>query len=301
MPSANTPAISFLGFGEAGQAFSAGFDPKDFSNITAFDVKTDAGSDVAKSKFADYEAANVSGHATLKDALAGAGIIFSMVTADQAHAAACQAASVLDGSPLFFDCNSCSPQAKIKSAAMIEAAGGRYVDVAVMQPVHPTLHKTPIILSGPNAADALAAMASLGMAAEDACGDVGRASAIKLCRSIIVKGIEALTAEMLLSSKILGVQDVVLQSLEETYPGFNWGKRAPHSLERMAVHGIRRAAEMAETAVMVEALDMPADMSHAMTAWQSKVGQLGLPTSAENAEVQSDRLLDALGLSIAKP
>lgn len=294
MSAKNTPEIRFLGFGEAAQAFSAGFDPSRVAGLGGFDIKTQGAG--ATDKQAEFAKAGVTCGATTAEGLSGADAIFSLVTADQAHKAACEAAKVIQGRPLFFDCNSCSPQAKIKSAQAVEAAGGRYVDVAVMQPVHPTLHRTPIILSGPHAADALAMMAGLDMVAEDANGAVGRASAIKLCRSIVVKGIEALTAEMMLSSRLLDVQDVVLASLEETYPGFNWQKRAAHSLERMAVHGIRRSAEMAETAVMVEALEMPALMSRAMTDWQARVGQLGLPTSTESAAAQSDRLLDAMGL-----
>jgi 3-hydroxyisobutyrate dehydrogenase-like beta-hydroxyacid dehydrogenase len=166
--------VALIGFGEAGQAFARGWRSRGPLAITAYDIKTDAPSGAIRSaKQADYAKADVRGCATLAEALAGASFVFSLVTASEANAAARAAAASLAPGALFFDCNSCAPQTKAGSAAIVEAAGGRYVDVAVMAPVHPKLHHVPLLVSGPHGEAALAALSALDMQAEMRNGPVG--------------------------------------------------------------------------------------------------------------------------------
>ena len=150
-----TGSIAFIGFGEAAQAFLAGWrtEPGFAARISTYDIKTDFPDvDVRASKRADYSKANVIGASTAPEAVAGAQAVFSVVTADQAHEAALAALSGLARGAFFFDCDSCAPQTKARTAEEVDAAGARYVDVAVMAPVHPRLHKTPLLISGPHAA-----------------------------------------------------------------------------------------------------------------------------------------------------
>lgn len=289
----NRLSVAFIGFGEAATAFVTGWGGGAPARLRAFDVKTDdaATRDVKRS---DYAAAGVECCDSDAEAVAGADVIFSLVTADQAFAAASSAAKRLDGPALFFDCNSCAPETKRRSAAVIEAAGGRYVDVAVMAPVHPKLHRTPVLVSGPYMEAALEAMAALDMAAEGAPGEVGVASAIKLCRSVMIKGIEALSAEFILAARSLGVEEAAIGSLEASNPEVDWRKRIGGALERMTVHGLRRAAEMRETAAMVEALGLPSGMSAATAAWQQAVGDLGYAAESGAGLEAADRLAEAL-------
>jgi 3-hydroxyisobutyrate dehydrogenase-like beta-hydroxyacid dehydrogenase len=146
-------SIAFLGFGEAAQAFLAGWrtDANFKARICAYDVKTDSpNSEVRTAKRADCAAAKVLGASTAAEALTGADAIFSVVTADQAPEAAMAALPGITKGALFFDCDSCAPQTKTRTAHEVEAAGGRYVDVAVIAPVHPRLHRTPLLISGPH-------------------------------------------------------------------------------------------------------------------------------------------------------
>ncbi|MCC2113418.1 MAG: NAD(P)-dependent oxidoreductase, partial [Hyphomicrobiales bacterium] len=225
--------------------------------ITAYDIKTDhASADISARKFTDYREHGVDGAGTSHDAVAGVGIVFSTVTADQALVAAEAAAPHIVAGTLYLDCNSCAPETKRRAAAVIDAARGRYVDVAVMAPVHPRLHKTPLLVSGPHAATALDALNKLDMAASIATGDVGKASSIKMIRSVMIKGLEALVVECVLAGRRAGVDEIVLDSLEATYPGFDWKRRAAYMLERVMVHGVRRAAEMREVARTVDDLGL---------------------------------------------
>ncbi|MBV9287326.1 MAG: DUF1932 domain-containing protein, partial [Hyphomicrobiales bacterium] len=164
-------------------------------------------------------------------------------------------------------------------------AGARYVDVAVMAPVHPRLHKAPLLISGPHAEAAAAALESLDMSPQVHDGPVGSSSAVKMIRSIMMKGLEALVCECVLAGRKAGVIETVLDSLDDAYPGFDWRKRSAYMLERAARHGLRRAAEMREVALTVDLLGIDGAMSRGAVAWQQAVGELGLrPTDDEMAD-----------------
>ncbi|WP_245428194.1 NAD(P)-dependent oxidoreductase [Roseiarcus fermentans] len=293
-------AIAFIGFGEAAQAFLAGWrtEPGFVATLAAYDIKTDSpDAAVREGKRADYVRANVIGASTAPAAVAGATSVFSVVTADSAHEAAIAALPGLAPGAFFFDCDSCAPQTKARSAKAVDAAGGRYVDVAVMAPVHPRLHRTPLLISGPHAEAALPVLAGLGMAAAIHDGPVGSASAIKMIRSIMMKGLEALVAECVLAGTKAGVIDTVLDSLDDTYPGFDWKARSAYMLERVMTHGVRRAAEMREAALTVELLGLDPAMSAASVGWQQAIGELRLAATPEEAadyRILADKILARL-------
>ncbi|WP_238368712.1 DUF1932 domain-containing protein [Mesobacterium pallidum] len=290
----NMAHIAWLGFGEAAQAFLTGLRGDQPVDARAFDLKTLG--DQAAAKRAEYDALEVSEAATAP-ALAGAPIIFSLVTADQAAPAALSLARTDLAGALFLDANSCAPQTKQANAQVIEGAGGRYVDMAVMQPVHPALHRTACQLSGPHAAEAVETLTALGMNVTEAAGPVGTASMRKMVRSVMIKGIEALTLECMLAARRAGVEDNVLQSLGVTYPGIDWPAKTAYNIERTTTHGIRRAAEMREVAKTVEGLGLPPHMSRAIADWQQAMGDLHLAPGPDDTAARADAILAALGLA----
>lgn len=290
----NRLQVAFLGYGEAARAFVQGWSATGVPDVSAYDIKTEAAGSVGDGKRADYRADGIRGCEGLREATATVDVVLSMVTADQSHAAAEAAARSGIENCLFLDCNSSAPQTKEASRDVIEAAGGKFVDVAVMSPVHPALHRTRVLASGPHAKEAERIMKQLDMNASVVEGPVGRASAIKLVRSIAVKGIEALFAEMLAAGRKLGVTDEVLASLDATYPGFGWELRGAHALDRMMIHGERRAAEMEEAAKMVACLNLPAKMSEAAGRWQALVGAMELDPGEPDADRRADLLIAAL-------
>ncbi len=237
------------------------------------------------------------GAATAPEAVSAADAVFSVVTADQAHAAALAALPGLRKGALFFDCDSCAPQTKERTARAVDAAGALYVDVAVMAPVHPRLHKTPLLISGPHAKAGAAVLEALGMTAPIHDGPVGSASSVKMVRSIMMKGLEALVCECVLTGIKAGVIDEVLESLDDTYPGFNWRKRSAYMLERVMTHGVRRAAEMREVALTVDGFGLDGAMSRASVEWQQTIGDLRLkagPEEAKDYRLLGERILAAL-------
>ncbi len=294
--SPETPIIACIGFGEAAGAFVSGWGAARAAHIRAYDIKTDAADPAVRDgKWEDYRKAGVIGCDTAAEALRGATVVFSFVTADQAAKAATGAAPLLEKGALFLDCNSCAPGTKGRSAEAVEAFGGRYVDVAVMSPVYPKRHQTPLLLSGPHAGETAALLNGMDMRAKLAPGAVGKASSIKMIRSIMVKGMEALYAECVLSARKAGVDAEVLASLDASFPGTDFPARAAYNLERSLTHGIRRAAEMREVALTVEDLGLPSGMARATVDWQQRLGDLHLRVEDEDYAVRSDAVLAALG------
>lgn len=288
--------IALIGFGEAGRAFAGGW--RDTSVLQAEPVTYDIKLERPETENEIRDAAKARGTASarsLAEAAQGASVIFSLVTADKALEAATSAAAAIEPGTLFLDCNSCAPSTKAQSADKIEAAGGRYVDVAVMAPVHPKRHLTPLLLSGPHAQAALGFVSGLGMKAAIAGDQIGQASSIKMLRSVMIKGFEALTAECILAARRAGVETAVIASLQASDPGFDWTARSAYNLERMMVHGVRRAAEMDEVARTVSDLGLPDRMSRAIAGWQQQIGALALDGGEPSLEQRADRISNKLG------
>ena len=119
-------------------------------------------------------------------------------------------------------------------------------------------------------------LANLGFSNVRSVGDeLGRASTIKMLRSVMYKGMEALTAECLIACEKAGVTDEVLGSF-----GGDWASGADYRLDRMMVHGARRAAEMAEAAKTLEALGIEPLLTYGTVARQQAIGDLGIAPAA---------------------
>lgn len=249
-----------IGFGEAAQAFAQ-------AGWRAFDVVD---------RRADCERLAVSACKSNADAVRGADVILSLVTADQALNAAHDAAQHIGNGALYLDMNSVAPETKRTAADAIASAGGRYADVALMAPVRPAQRAVPMLVCGPHADAAATALAWLGFTGIRVVeGDIGTASSIKMIRSVMIKGIEALTAEMMLAGDAAGVTGEVLASL-----GGGWADRAAYNVERMTTHGLRRAAEMEEVAKTLSALGVDPVMTRGTVLRQRAMARPALGKAA---------------------
>ena len=174
---------------------------------------------------------------------------------------------------------------------MIEAVGGRYVDVAVMAPVYPKLNMVPCLVAGPHAEEASAIMAGLPMSVRVIDGAVGAASSIKMIRSVMVKGLEALTTECALAAIAAGVEGEVFGSLAKSYPGIDWPARAAYNFERMIVHGARRASEMEEVAKTLDDLGLYSNVTDGTILWQRRLAGSGVAAPDETAFMETAQAL----------
>jgi 3-hydroxyisobutyrate dehydrogenase-like beta-hydroxyacid dehydrogenase len=265
------PDIVFIGFGEAAMAFAVDLP----GSMAGYDLRL---GEAAKRR--DFERCGVRAAASNANAVARASLIVSLVTADQALAAARETAAALCPGALYCDLNSVTPDTKRDARAVIESAGGRYADIAVMAPVLPARRDVPMLASGPHADAACAALTTVGFRARSIAGDVGAATAVKMIRSVLVKGLEALTAECFLAAEAAGVTGEVAASLDASWPGTDWTAKTDYNLERMLVHGLRRAAEMQEVVNTLDALGTGSAMARATAKWQRAIGERRLPPPA---------------------
>ncbi|HLU18961.1 MAG TPA: DUF1932 domain-containing protein [Pusillimonas sp.] len=237
--------IALIGFGEAGFLLGQGLVEAGVA-VAAYDIKIHE-ADQRPALEARAKQAGVTLHASLRAAIQDAELLISAVTASSAAKAALDAAECLTPRQYFLDINSVSPATKEADRAAIEGAGGFYVESAVMAPVPPYGLKVPMLLGGARAAEVSARLNALGLRSTAVSERVGVASAIKMCRSVMIKGLEALTVECMTAARRYGAETAVLESLNETFPGLGWTDSLPHYLiSRVAEHGRRRAAEMRE-------------------------------------------------------
>jgi 3-hydroxyisobutyrate dehydrogenase-like beta-hydroxyacid dehydrogenase len=270
-----TPLLTLIGYGEAGRNFAraAGWETR----ARAFDVRPLA---------TLYGEDGVCGCETLESALQGAPNILSLVTADQALSVAKGAAQHVMPGSTYFDMNSVAPQTKREAARLIEGAGGHYVDVAIMAPVYPARLNVPMLVSGPEAEAGVTALLSLGFTHLRAVGsDVGRAATIKMLRSVIYKGLEALTAECVIACHQAGVLEEVSESL-----GIHWGAKADYRMDRIMTHGTRRAAEMEEVVKTLEGLGVDPVMTRGTVVRHRSIGGLEITPIPESLEGKLEAL-----------
>lgn len=272
----NLPTIGFIGFGEAAQAFVKGWKADGIKPaIIAYDILLEDRA-AAPAKQAECAALGVKVAASAVDAATAADLIICAVTADQVTLAAESILPAARAGLSFLDINSAAPFRKTAAAQQLAARGVAVVDVAVMQPVYPKLHKTPLLISGPGAAGVAPVLEALGMDAELVSDTLGDASTVKMVRSIAIKGIESVVMECMTAAVKFGVADRVVPTISDYLANKSFATLANHVMERVVVHGRRRAAEMREVVATLEAAGLSHHMPAATAAHQDWIADLDL-------------------------
>ena len=296
--------VGLVGYGEVGRILAEDLRARGAAWVGAYDVKLGT---CAQGPLREHAVAHgvrlAASHAALT---AECDLLICAVTAGQTVSAASACAERLTRRTWFLDINSASPGGKQDAAARIEAAGGRYVEGAVMTSVPPHRIRVPLLLGGPHA-DALAPeLAALGFCPQVSSERFGVASASKMCRSVMIKGLEALVIESLTAARAYGVEQAVLASLKETFPGIEWDRQAAYFFQRVIRHGRRRAEEMREAARTIEEAGLT-PWSAAGTAerqeWMADLAEAGVfgerdePSFARSTDwrLEADRILEHIG------
>jgi len=242
----NKSRIALIGFGEVGRLFSRELVSSGRHSVSTYDIlfKGPQGADLMDQARQLRVEPHLSASEAAKDAL----VVISAVTATSARDVAEEAGGYLKPGQFFLDINSVSPETKCADEKDIARSGAAYVEAAVMAPVAPYGIKVPMLLGGKWAKELAALLNPSGMKMQAVSERVGQASAIKMCRSVFIKGIEALAVEGFLAARHYGVEDSVIASLDETFPSLNWENQAGYLISRVLHHGRRRAAEMRESA-----------------------------------------------------
>jgi 3-hydroxyisobutyrate dehydrogenase-like beta-hydroxyacid dehydrogenase len=291
--------IALIGYGEVGHILAEDLRARGES-VVAFDLKLAGEAGAAMREHAStHGMALATSHA---DAARGADLVISAVTASQAVPVAQACADGLKQGAFFLDFNSASPGAKIRAAKVVNAVGARYVEGAVMTSVPPYRIKVPLLLGGPDAAALEPVLHALGFAARMASEKLGVASATKMCRSVMIKGLEAMVIESFTTARAYGVEDAVLASLKETFPGIDWEKQASYFFQRVIEHGRRRSEEVREVAETVREAGLTpwsASGTAERQAWMADLADAGLFGAKGTTEfarsadwrVEADRIL----------
>jgi len=296
--------VTLIGYGEVGRILAEDLRASGHP-VTVFDLKL-------PSRAAEPMRAHAAAHGvTVEDshvaAVRRAELVVSAVTASQTTAAAEACARGLPAGAFFLDFNSASPGAKVRAAEHVSRAGARYVEGAVMTSVPPHRIRVPLLLGGPHAEEIAPVLRELGFSPEVASPRLGVASATKMCRSVIIKGLEALVIESFTAARRHGVEEAVLASLRETFPGLDWEKQASYFFQRVVEHGRRRGEEMREAAVTVAEAGLEpwsASATAERQTWVSSLtdeGVFGARDAAAFARspdwrTEADRILEHLGV-----
>lgn len=286
--------IAFIGFGEAARAFCGSLGGQGIA-FSAFDILTESG--------ADEDVRSAAGQLGVRicpspgEASDGADWVFSAVTSADSLDAAGSVAGVLGAGQVFIDINSVSSGRKQEAARRVSANGADYLDMAVMAPVHPRGHRTPVMIAGPACEAVAGRLHALGFDFSIVGEEIGAATSIKMIRSLFVKGMEAVTVQTLMAAHAAGRLDEVHASLSASFPHFGWPDFAAYQFERVATHGIRRAAEMRESAASMAELGFPAGqaLADAIAEVQQSVGEL---RSASPGEANLARVVAPLADAI---
>ncbi|MBC7436365.1 MAG: DUF1932 domain-containing protein [Bdellovibrionales bacterium] len=270
----NIHTIGLIGYGEVGKTFSGGLkDKPGISAVGAWDLKfADAATQTAECAHA--KSAGVMAHGSMKSLCEASDLIISSVTASNTLAVAQEAALHIRAGSIFLDLNSASPGTKAHAAALIDARGAHYVEAGVMTSVPPYGIRVPMLLGGKQAAALAAVLVAWGMDAKAVSDQLGVASAIKMCRSVMIKGLEALVIESYATARHYGVEDFVLPTLVETFPSIDWSKQGAYFFSRVVQHGKRRAEEMREAANTVKEAGFEPFMAGAIADKQQWVADL---------------------------
>jgi len=290
--------IGLVGYGEVGRILAEDLRARGVANVLAHDIKQ-GGPDEAplRAHAAQHGVRLAASHAQLA---AQSDLIVSAVTASQAVPVAEACAPALRSGAWFLDFNSASPGAKIRAGEIVAAAGGRYVEGAVMTSIPPYRIRVPLLLGGPDAAALAPLLNAFGFAGQAAPEKLGVASATKMCRSVMIKGLEAMVIESFTAARAYGVEDQVLASLAETFPGIDWEKQGAYFFQRVIQHGRRRAEEMREVAQTVREAGLEpwsAAGTAERQAWVADLAEQGLFGDREaprkDWRADADRMLSA--------
>lgn len=279
--------VALIGFGEVGQTLGADLIAAGCS-VSAYDplfAESDSKPSIGLRRIsivaANHPAAAVS----------DAELVISAVTAASDVDAARAVAPHLKSGTFYLDVNSVSPGTKLSCSRIIGQSGGRYVEAAVMTPIAPKRIASPMLLGGPHAGAFVERARPLGFAGKVFAEEVGRASATKMCRSVVIKGVESLLCESLVAARHYGVEKTVLDSLSDLLPVGDWEKVASYMVSRALEHGIRRAEEMREAAETVREAGIEPLMASATAAREEWAAQY---SSAHALRDNLTGMLDAM-------
>ncbi len=182
--------------------------------------------------------------------------------------------SDLRAGQVYIDVCATTPAVKEELTKGVEQAGAVYVDAAMLGSLPLNKHRVPITASGTGAARFHEEMSAFGMQIKCISSQAGAASAVKLIRSIFMKGIASLMFEMLEGAQEYDVIDEVVESISKSMDGIPFESHLNRLVTGTAVHAARRAAELQGSVQMLADCDIDNVMAIAAKHKHELVAQL---------------------------
>lgn len=256
------PSIGFIGFGEAAFYISDGLISDGIQHVHAFDIMAN---DPVVGQVIKVRAnsANVNLASSLSELIESSNVIFCATSAKYALAIAKEAASFVRKKQHYVDLNSASPKVKKEIASVIGGSGALFVDAAVMEVVPPYRHKVPISVSGEGAFTFATLVEPYGMNITVINDQPGSASAMKMTRSIFMKGFTALLTETLIAAYKTGIDKEIMASIKNTLSNHPLEELVNLLMTRTAIHAERRVSEMEEVISTLKEMKLDYSISQA--------------------------------------
>ncbi|CAK7021811.1 MAG: hypothetical protein DELT_02440 [Desulfovibrio sp.] len=267
--------IGFIGFGEASYHICRGLKEANIQGVTAYDVLlgTDKKDAIAAMRDRAKET-NVTLVSSLEEVMR-ADVVFLGVPAKFAESVTLEALPFMTAEKVYVDITTNRPVVKEKLGDIMKGKGFAYVDASVMGAVPLHKHKTPTLICGSGAKKMQERLAPLGMDLTYVGEDAGKAVKMKLTRSIFIKGIEALTIEMLLTARKLGIEEEIMAGLHKTFEVQGFTKTVGQLAASNVVHSARRAVEAEECMELISDSGFDPVMMRAAKAkleWSASLG-----------------------------
>lgn len=290
--------IIFIGFGEAAFNIALGLKSEGLTEMGAFDINSNSPHYEALIK-GRAEEAGVTLFNNFNTACHQGEFIFSLTSAKVAADVARDIFPLLTAGQVYVDMNSTAPTVKELINKLPRAKGVLFCDVGVMGTVPGNRHKVPMFVAGEGAACCADAFTAYGMNLTVLDVPAGGASAIKMFKSVVMKGLPQLMFESFLGAQRYGVLDKLLDSLASSLEGKSVKKLADTFIARTLIHSARRSSEMADVLSTLEALDVDASMVKAtinklddMSAqdWRTLLGAGGSDLGYQDAIIKYAQL-----------
>ena len=269
--------IGFLGFGEAAYSISLGLKQNGIADISAYDAMEDCG------EFGQLvrKRAQESG-VVLKsrpcEVVKEAELLFAAVPSSNTVGLCESICNDLRPGQLYVDVSASTPESKKKIGDMLNKTGALFTDAAMMGSLPQDKHRVPIFASGDGAKVFRKLMEPYGMRITCVDGGAGAASAIKLIRSIYMKGIAALMIEMLQAADAYQVADEVVQSIGKSMDGIAFSEHLDRLVIGTAIHAQRRSKELDGSKQMLRECNLDDSMTCASKKKHELMAELDFPS-----------------------
>ncbi|AIF66948.1 3-hydroxyisobutyrate dehydrogenase [Terribacillus saccharophilus] len=268
--------LGFVGFGEAAYEMATGLHSEGIEKIYAFDALLD------EPKLSDRireraSKANVELVGSAEEVMQICTIVIAAVPANKTLEVAQSLTDSFKENLVYVDVSAATPEIKKQVASAVEDEGSLFVDAAMLGPLPVYKHKVPISASGNGTDLFINNLAGYGMQITKISDHPGDASALKLIRSIYMKGIVGLMVEFLEAAKTYGVEEQAIRSIDETMNAKTFVETMNRLVTGSALHAKRRAVELGGSIEMLRESNLDASISIAAQKKLERLAELDIP------------------------